>query len=492
MSNISGNYDLRVLVHIQAQVGQYSGYWQAISGSDSVISMQDAIAIADHTKEDFHKRKNLTEDQKALIAVVADERKTQAGRMLTDSAAHRGEYLAAAAPAQSSGPLGEQMGDVTVLDTKSGRSKGDSLTNVLHHELTHSLQQETAKIPDGLSSFDRKLWQLGIEGQAFAAAADENARRHGQTMTDTQRQTEFQEFVVAKFMEGRGVGYQRVDGLEDSTRTDGRQLTVAEFEKAFGFIPGHEKDAKGNPVNFLANGNFKDVADIFINDPQGRPNEKNGYIEYMRELASQKPVKFEDLPVAAPGSGDARFETMDKDLVILVSHPKGSPDAHVSVYKAVHLPGGDAYVKIMNDKPLKTGDIKKIGDTTFYGFSESMDSKKHGFETININVDHRGNVVGMVQYGTSLEEHLGRGHENTAKEINNPRISSPSAPMHSGQKITQNENTPGASGLPDHVLASSRDAADMTRKLMEGAINSTVAQNSSRGNAADKDRGRSA
>lgn len=316
MANITYDakkYDPKRLVSAQRTLQEIDSGVTASAPEDvhvSVISMRDAIEIADNEQSSYRQRENLSDTQKFLISIVAQERKTKSGRFLTNSAASRDEWIGANSNIDVSARH-YNHGGITAINPRLTVN----FYRTLHHELTHSLQEVTAPMPEGLSIFDRKLWELGAEGQAFVAEADEAARREGRTLTNEEKRRIFTS------MEGSLEHYLRKD-FDNITRTDGRKLTMQEYDKAFGFIPGYEKEG-----SFLKDGNYKDPANII----------QGSQIFYaLRREAERKLLKYDELPVPAAGSDKVRFDSTDKKYVVIVD-PRDGDKVHIQVYKQKFL-----------------------------------------------------------------------------------------------------------------------------------------------------------
>src|SRR5262249_51537585 len=136
----------------------------------SVVSMRDAINLSQNS--DYKKREDLSDKQKKLVDTVAQERKTEEGRRLTDEAASRGEWITSDNNIQWGGTYNADL-HLTSVQLENDHEKWDythsdqSLQAVLHHEELHSHQHASIQMPKGLSSYDQKLWSLGREGQAY-------------------------------------------------------------------------------------------------------------------------------------------------------------------------------------------------------------------------------------------------------------------------------------------------------------------------------------
>jgi hypothetical protein len=344
----------------------------------SVISVRDAIDVADGRR----KSSGLSAEQLRLVQIVAQERRTESGRLLTDRAAADDVWLAA------SGRIGEegfQQRKLKIIVVAFADSKGDrtkdtnGLTETLDHELVHSWQFDvkTGYSPPGLSSYDRKLWALGCEGQAFVAQEVDRRERGGLPgLSDREKGDLFYSAVK----EGDYAGSLRMD---QSTRSDGRKLTMAEFTAAFGSLPGR----KGN---FLA-GRPGEVDDIFLT-----PADKKDEFSKMRRAwyeASQKPLGYGELPKG--GANVTRVESGDRNTVIVVTNLPGQDKAHVDFYKLKDMPGGGQKYVRFDDK-----DAAIKGGQAFVVASDwSFDGAKG--KVFSVALDHKGvvSVGGTVRDG---------------------------------------------------------------------------------------------
>ncbi len=263
------------------------------------ISIRDAIEIS----EGRLSADNITTQQKLLVDAVAEERKTQLGLNYTDSAAGHNIILVLR-DSMLGGIRGAYFPPPLQYIAVSNLNSVTDMQSVLHHELAHSIQYLSPR-PEGLSSYDLALWQLGKEGQAFVVqAADQRERANSAPLTDQEK--------IAAFTRETTLLDSYTSQTENRSRNDGRRLTFDEFAEAFGTLPTEAG-------NFLKNAGYKDPADIF---------DVNSAFHRQRIVTEATPLDYRELPAAS--TAIERFESKDKQFAVLVE--RHGDQKTVSVY----------------------------------------------------------------------------------------------------------------------------------------------------------------
>lgn len=354
--NITDDYDqerlARVEKIIQSPREEGGDIQRDEIARNSTISMRDAIDISEGRKSGA----NLRHEQRVLVEVVEKERETEVGRALTDAAAEDGEWLAVDNNNNWGGMHNERenLTIITAKDEKFGFDRTNDINSMaltLHHEMVHHEQQQRdlSRPPEDLSSYDKKLWYLGNEGQAHVAKQDELRRTQGlPPLTDEQKRHVFESYPQTE-------GYSEHYDLKNVSRHDGRQLTMEEYEQAFGAVPGHEEDG-----NYLK-GHYGDPAEIY--------NEEYHFADAKKE-AEKVPYNYEELPEATEER--LRFEPNDGRYVVYVKNEDGGKP-EVEYYARKEMPDGSK--KYIKRDPVE---IKRENGDTLYAGTEI--EKNEGYD----------------------------------------------------------------------------------------------------------------
>lgn len=312
---------------------------------EDILSVKDAIAFS--KDDDYKQRTDLSDNQKKLIAAIAEERTTSEGRHLTEEAVNvkdsngHDTWLVYQTRPNISGEYSPYSNVIIVSsDSWTTGPSSDVSQRMIHHEFVHKDQDINKAMPEGLSSYDQVLWTAGMEGQAYVAEEDEHRRRVGEPpLTDEKKREIFANSISAN-------NYVERYKLNERSRSDGRHLTPKEFNEAYGTVPGHPEDG-----NFLDSGHLKDPADAF-----------NGTVPVNASTSAIPPeskgVKYEDLPAAS--NGMARIESKNKDYIIYVTQKENGENADVEVYRRVNTQDGAGYVDIAH-RTIKTDENNQSG-----------------------------------------------------------------------------------------------------------------------------------
>lgn len=221
-----------------------------------------AVAVASGSTSDQY----LSEDQKKIIRLLRDMRLTPRGREMTDKAAEMGVIYAihnyingGAYYNKGTNIMGIELVDDGTNDGMTSAMRDEAefaamehiLIKNMYHEHTHFYQGRiwnTLTPPPGISSYDGFLWRMAYEAQAILTADIAMAEYNEKVRKFVRRDNEISltdRFAVTVFMDHFHVRYYGTDGLRCD---DGKKIPRDEFVRAFGTLPGHEKNFMENAV----------------------------------------------------------------------------------------------------------------------------------------------------------------------------------------------------------------------------------------------------
>lgn len=225
-------------------------------GLEGLMRADFAVAVAGGRISDVH----LSDDQKKIIRLLRDMRKTPRGREMTDKAAQMGviyaihNYINGGAYYNTgTNIMGIELVDDGAADGITTALRDDAefarmertLIGHMFHEHTHFYQDKvwhTLTPPPGISSYDGFLWRMAYEAQAILTADIAVAEYEEAVKKITRRDGEASladRFAVTVFMDQFHVRYYGTVGLRCD---DGAKIPRDEFVRAFGTLPGQEKN----------------------------------------------------------------------------------------------------------------------------------------------------------------------------------------------------------------------------------------------------------
>ena len=297
----------------------------------TVLSASTAVKIATEGLDKY--ATELSAEQKYIVRLVYETRKTAIGRAMTDLAAKNNTWMCidnyapgAAYYTVTLNVLSMELkddGKTIPWDEYSHDETGEwsfknalpELTGIFYHELTHFMQYNVwnnAYAAEGTRSFDKKLWDLFLEAQANVikkhyAAIDKSQNQPLPADLVTKMQKDFIQFVL------NADGHMSAYEFEKGRLDDGKPMDAADMVAAFGILPG----VAGN----FMEGRFKTWGEIYSSIVEKNDRMKTHYraAQKQAEEAAKKQPASQKNEEAANG---ARTPATEQESIKIAIHPR--------------------------------------------------------------------------------------------------------------------------------------------------------------------------